>query len=313
MRVLLAYDGSTGAEAARELLAHLRLPERTEIAVVAVLGSTRELFGTAQADAAPSKAKATERRLVTEADQALRNVAALLRAPERSCETRVLRGRPASAIVEEAARWQADLIVVGSRGHGPLESLLVGSVAAEVVDHAPCPVLVARRPTVHRLMLGVDGSDSAHRAVATLAAWQLLRAVPATVVAVMEPLPTWPLAIGATFAPTVVEVGAGVGEDRDEHLHEAVAQALATLRRAGMIAEGEIRAGDPSDQLVKAAAEHGADLVVVGTRGLSMLARLLLGSVARKVLLHTDASVLVVRPVRAGVESHEPAHALAAV
>ncbi len=307
MRVLLAYDGSAGAEAARELLGHLRLPAGAEIAVVAALESGQDLFGAPESGTGLHDAHETERRIVRELDMQLWNVAALLRAPDRGCETRVLRGRPASAIVDEARRWTADLVVIGSRGHGPLESLLVGSVAAEVVDHAPCPVLVARRPTIHRLLLGVDGSESAHRAVATLAAWQLLHAVPATVVAVVEPMPTWPLALGGAFAPTVVEVGTGVVEDRHARLREAVAEALATLRRAGMIADGEIREGDPASQIVQASAEHGADLVVVGTRGLSVLGRLLLGSVARKVLLHTDASVLVVRPVRAIAEVREPA------
>jgi nucleotide-binding universal stress UspA family protein len=313
MRVLLAYDGSAGAEAARELLGRMRLPARTEIAVVAALEPGPDLVGTPETGVAPSHAHEAESRIVKDLDLQLWNVAALLRAPERSCETRVLRGRPASALIEEAGRWGADLIVLGSRGHGPLESLLLGSVSAEVVDHAPCPVLVARRPVVRRLLLGVDGSDSAHRAVATLASWQLLRAVPATVVAVLEPMPSWPIALGGAFAPTIVTLGDGGMDERHEQLRGAVAEAIATLRRAGMIAEGEIREGDPAHELVKASKEHSADLVVVGTRGLSALGRLLLGSVARKVLLHTDASVLVVRPVHETVEVHEPARGLATV
>jgi nucleotide-binding universal stress UspA family protein len=313
MRVLLAYDGSAGAEAARELLGRLRLPTRTEIAVAAVLESGPDLVGAPESGVAPGNTQETERRIIKDLDLQLWNVAALLRAPERTCETRVLRGRPASALTEEAKRWCADLIVLGSRGHGPLESLLLGSVSAEVVDHAPCPVLVARRPVVRRLLLGVDGSDSAHRAVATLASWQLLHAVPATVVGVLEPAPSWPVALGGAFAPTIVTIGDGGIDERHDQLRGAVAEAIATLRRAGMIAEGEVREGDPAHELVKAAVDHSADLVVVGTRGLSALGRLLLGSVARKVLLHTDASVLVVRPVREAAEVREPAHGLATV
>jgi nucleotide-binding universal stress UspA family protein len=313
MRVLLAYDGSTGAEAARELLGHLRLPARTEIAVVAALEAGPDLFGAPEIGLGPSLAHETERQLVKDLDMQLWNIAAPLRAPDRGCETRVLRGRPASALVDEAQRWGADLVVIGSRGHGPLESLLLGSVSAEVVDHAPCPVLVARRPSVRRLLLGVDGSDSAHRAVATLASWQLLHAVPATVVAVLEPMPSWPAALGGAFAPPVVELGDRSFDERHERLRQAVGEALATLHRAGMIAEGEIREGDPAHQIVRASADHAADLVVVGTRGLGTLGRLLLGSVARKVLLHTDASVLVVRPVKEAVEVREPVHGFAAV
>jgi nucleotide-binding universal stress UspA family protein len=313
MRVLLAYDASPGADTARELLGRLRLPATAEIAVAAVLESRPDLVGLPEGGILPADAQETERRIARELDLQLWNVAAPLRGPGRSCETRVLRGRPASALIEEAKRWGADLIVLGSRGHGPLESLLLGSVSAEVVDHAPCPVLVARKPLIRRLLLGVDGSDSAHRATATLASWQLFHAVPATVVAVLEPAPAWPVALGGAFAPTIVTIGDGGVDERHDHLRGAVAEAIATLRRAGMTAEGEVREGDPAHELVKAATEHSADMVVVGTRGLSTLGRLLLGSVARKVLLHTGASVLVVRPVRESVEAHQPAHGLATV
>ena len=58
--------------------------------------------------------------------------------------SRVSRGDPAEEIIGTAQRGNADLIVVGSRGHGRLAGLLLGSVAQKVVAHASCPVLVAR-------------------------------------------------------------------------------------------------------------------------------------------------------------------------
>jgi nucleotide-binding universal stress UspA family protein len=53
-------------------------------------------------------------------------------------------GDPAREIIAEAEDRNADLIVVGSRGHGRLAGLLLGSVAQKLVSHAPCPVLVVR-------------------------------------------------------------------------------------------------------------------------------------------------------------------------
>src|SRR5664280_2485180 len=53
-------------------------------------------------------------------------------------------GRPANTILDVADRFHPDLLVVGSRGLGPLTSALLGSVCEELVDHAPCPVLAAR-------------------------------------------------------------------------------------------------------------------------------------------------------------------------
>ena len=54
-------------------------------------------------------------------------------------------GRPANALIETAERERAQLIVVGSRGHGGFMGLLLGSVSEQVVRHAPCPVVVHRR------------------------------------------------------------------------------------------------------------------------------------------------------------------------
>jgi nucleotide-binding universal stress UspA family protein len=57
--------------------------------------------------------------------------------PERDVETVILHGRPATMIVEEARDFAADVVMVGSRGHGAIATLILGSVSAGVVDHAP--------------------------------------------------------------------------------------------------------------------------------------------------------------------------------
>jgi nucleotide-binding universal stress UspA family protein len=173
-------------------------------------------------------------------------------------------------------------------------------------------VLVARHPGAHRLVVGVDGSESAGRAVATLVAWPLLRAVPASVIGVVEPISAWDFAAGGAI-PTVVEMRIETQHERARQLATQVDEAVASLRRAGGLADGEVRKGDAADQLLRAAKERGADLVVVGTRGLGTLERLLLGSVARNVVLHAPASVLVVRPLRAKIKAKQPVSVLAAV
>ena len=55
-------------------------------------------------------------------------------------------GSPADMLVQDARTSDADLIVVGARGKGPLTRMLLGSVSESVVLHAPCPVLIERRP-----------------------------------------------------------------------------------------------------------------------------------------------------------------------
>jgi nucleotide-binding universal stress UspA family protein len=314
MRILLAYDGSAGAETACRLVAQLRLPRGTELAVVGVVDPRTTAWSVVDVPMNRRDKEAEGRKVegVKQLDAELSNIARGLRAPDRTCETRILRGRAATVLVDEAERWKADLIVVGNRGHGVLEGLLLGSTSAEVVDHAPCPVLVARHPSVHRLVIGMDGSEGAERAVATLLAWPLLRAAPASVVGVVESLSAWDFAAGAA-APQAVEMAMEAQDERARKLATQVDGAVAALRRAGSLADSEIRKGDATDQLIRAATERGADLVVVGTRGLGMIRRLLLGSVARKVVLHASASVLIVRPPRERVEVRQSAGALAVV
>ena len=61
-------------------------------------------------------------------------------------DTRVTRGDPRFAVVDEAKAWGADLVVVGSHGRTGLSRLFLGSVASHVVAHAPCSVLVVKLP-----------------------------------------------------------------------------------------------------------------------------------------------------------------------
>ena len=59
-------------------------------------------------------------------------------------ERRVVRERPVEALLEAAS--DADLLVVGSRGHGGFRGLLLGSVSQQCAQHAPCPVVIVHRP-----------------------------------------------------------------------------------------------------------------------------------------------------------------------
>jgi nucleotide-binding universal stress UspA family protein len=308
MRVMLAFDGSAGAEAARDLVAHLRWPTGTAITLVAALERGPDLFGAPDFAVVPHDSHEAEELLLEDLQASLRAAAAPLHAPDRIVETRVVRGRPASALLDEANGMQPDLIVIGSRGHGPLATVLVGSVSTEVVDHAPCPVLVARTSAAHRLIVGVDGSASAQRAIATLSTWPIFAGLPARVVAVAEPPAGWAVSIGAAFYPAWVELRDSTIDARRGQLEQVAARACEDLARVGLKSTAELREGDPAEELLHAAGEDNADLIVVGSRGLTGLTRLALGSVARKVLLHTHASVLVVREPRERVRAAEPIH-----
>ena len=88
-------------------------------------------------------------RVTADADRAGSGVLAAaqaLVAPFAPCRTELHHGTPADVICERAATLAVDLVVVGSRGLGMLDRLLLGSVSTAVVQRAPCTVVVTRRP-----------------------------------------------------------------------------------------------------------------------------------------------------------------------
>ena len=198
-------------------------------------------------------------------------------------------------LVQEAKASRAELVVVGSRGLGPLRSMLLGSVSAEVVDHAPCPVLVVRRPGIGSVLLAVDGSAHAATAVTFLGGARFLTGYPVEVLSVAPTatrLPRIPASGTSDVAVTSDERWAAAQREWSEAY---AATATEILRTDGVHARWSISQGDPAHEIIEAAEGFGCDLIVMGSRGLTGLTRMLVGSVTRNVLLHTPASVLVVR------------------
>lgn len=311
MRVLIAYDASDCSHAALELAARLPWSAPTRLTILSVVEEHRDVFGAADGVLIYPVALPTDSEIAAEVAQQLAEAAAKLKVPGRTVDTIVAHGRPASVIVDKAAELAVDVIVVGSRGFGPWSTLLLGSVSTEVVDHAPCPVLVARHGRVDRLVVGVDGSSSANLAIGAISGWHVFTGLPAEVITVVDQRPT-----GADWA---VLMASGYADDRTDArgqqlqgAREQAERAAERLRSAGISARASVAAGDPAQELVRAATLEN-DLVVMGSRGLAMLPRLLLGSVARKVLLHTEGSVLIVREPHARATEDMPARAPAAL
>ena len=292
-RVVVAYDGSDDANTAVELVATIVGGSDASVLLVTVIPDIRAIRSAWGSLVLGSSAE-IDRDLATQAEATLEAPLARLRTMGVQCDSLVGRGRAPQVIVEEASRVAAGLVVVGSRGLGPIRSTVLGSVSQEVVDLARCPVLVARGSRIDRIVLGTDGSPSAEAAEQVLGSLPVAGRVPVNVVSVAEVLR--PLAIG--IAPTLyADALAWQAEYEDEaaRQHLRVAEdAAERLRTRGIEAEASVRTGDPAAELVTVA-DASTDLVIVGTRGMTGMKRLALGSVARRVLHHAKASVLVTR------------------
>lgn len=294
MRVLIAYDGSESADEACDLVAAIEWPPGSELRVVTAYApylpgsfAPDELFDPATPDTVfAADHEAAEARAKGAAERIGR--------PTTMDNWAAINGRPASVVIDEATAWSADLIVVGTRGLGPFSAALLGSVSDEIVDHATSPVLVVRRPSIERVILADDGSADA-RAAAAVLAWQIVARRRVRVVTVSE-----------VVAPDIGTPGSGrVATAQDDRRRMIVAELAAVdalarssadrLAAAGLTTEIDVRHGDPAHEIIRAATDWNADLIVMGTRGRTGLERLLLGSVARKVLQHARCSVLIGR------------------
>lgn len=288
-RVLVATDGSPSSRTALELVRALAWPADTILRLVHVAPKLPALVEWGPAH-----------RIYESLDELVRasldETAEHLRRADLSVQTDVLAGGESAArIVQDAREFRADLIVTGSRGHGTVATMLLGSVASAIVDHAPCAVLVTRRPSCGSAVLGEDGSPGAFEARRLLATWPMFAGIPLRVVSVAH--------VAAPFLSGIVP--ALLAEARRAH-EELLAETRSAygrlasesaeqLRIAGRRAVAEVRTGDVAAEILAAAQELNADLIAVGSRGHGAMARLRLGGVARNVLTHAACSVLVAR------------------
>jgi nucleotide-binding universal stress UspA family protein len=211
-------------------------------------------------------------------------------------EPRVVLDLAASALLDVSEG--ADVLVVGARGLGGFRGLLLGSVSQQCLHHATCPVAIVREGQhdfgvpIARIVVGIDGSETAFQAF------------------------QWAVDAGRLHQASVEVVHAwgfflGVGEPFGAVMFDTAPLADAARRTLDAVVESVDTSGLPapvtrtlSSESAAASILHaadGADLVVVGSRGLGGFKGLVLGSVSHHVAHHAMCPVVVVPPA---VASH---------
>lgn len=204
-------------------------------------------------------------------------------------------GAPADTIVALSEEIDTDLLIIGSRGLGPIRRLALGSVSTSVIHNVRRPTLLVRGDKDSwppaQIIVGNDGSADGTRAAELAAAFGRLYGAKLTLArAVPEP-------------PDVRWYNEGQRASIEKLQEELVTCARDTLMtdarqlasEAGTAPEVTIAAGDPAAILLdSAAAQTQPTLIVVGCRGLGLLDRLRLGSVSTKVVHAAQGPIFVV-------------------
>jgi nucleotide-binding universal stress UspA family protein len=148
MKILIATDGSKHSNAAVEEFAKRSFTPATEIKIISAYQRSSFVLGTAAPMGALNDYHAEiDSNAKKEAQDAVEKAFKLLskKHPKTLVDTVVVEGSPKNAILKEAEKFRADLIVVGSHGHGFVKRFLIGSVAQAVALHAPCSVEIVRK------------------------------------------------------------------------------------------------------------------------------------------------------------------------
>jgi nucleotide-binding universal stress UspA family protein len=292
MKILLAVDGAPGSDRAVEFVAGY-LGDASKARVMAVNVQSRRV---AIWPEAAFDVRAVEAALLASGKQIAGRAAARLKAAGLSAAAVVRLGFPVDGVLREAKDCDAGMIVVGTRGHGALRGFALGSVAMRVAHASPIPVWLiqpqSRLPTQLgrslRVMLALDGSESARRAANTLASWRSwLGDLDIEIVWVQEPL---------SYLETVLPPHDDVIGQWSMRASEAATQAARDVfSREGIRNHLHLSVGDAATEILHLASESACEMLALGTRGLGAAHHALLGSVALKVAAQAAVPVLLVK------------------
>src|SRR5437588_3474795 len=273
-RVVIALNGSPPPKALAQAARTLTYPRKSEITVLTVRPASPGLAaGREPVEIAPGPSDSAE------------IAAGILRKSGYRARARIHqvdRGGVADEIIRYVDEHGPDLLVMGSRGLTDLQALVTASVSHQVLAHVLCPVLIVREGAEldppRRLLLAFDDSNHSRRAARVAADLARSTGAEVEVVSVKRPL----LAEGAFVIDT-------------EDCRRRVDHLVAGLREE-VVASGSVKVSisGRAPAIVQAAEEAGADLIVMGSRGLSRIAGAVIGSVSHEVIHLSNRQVLLV-------------------
>ena len=198
-------------------------------------------------------------------------------------------GKPHRAIIEAATEREADCIVMGTHGRTGLARVALGSVAERTLRESPVPVVTVSEdadfaPEFERVLVPTDGSDGARAAAEHAVELAAASDAALDVVSVLDAN-----AVGYELASTTIR------DALEERGRRSVQQVLELAADTDLQVETAVLQGTVARSIVEYADEHDADCIVIGTHGRTGAERVLLGSVAERVVRLASVPVIGVK------------------
>jgi nucleotide-binding universal stress UspA family protein len=283
MKTILAVDGSDNSYEAVHIMKYLARAE--QLTLLHALDVSRPAYPEMLPEVAEEIYKTLEQSMKEDGERLLKRVESLLPLHAGPTTKQLRIGSPAKTILSMAEEQNADLIVMGARGLGPIKERLLGSVSHRILTLAPCSTLIVNGPVtpVKQILLPLEGPSDAEAAVRFLRLKPFHEAVELTLMTVLPwTEPPWPSGAAAEAAATEML------EKQSEYI-ESLAE---RLRAIGYQAHGVAVVGTPATMILQQATTLRSDLILMGTKGRQGITRFVLGSVSHAVLHKTPCPVL---------------------
>lgn len=274
MRILVATGGAPHSKMAVRFAGMLARDLHARVTIITVIKTEHD--------------QVNAERLLTEASARMHEYVP-------TSEVRIRVGHPAHEIISEAEEREYDLIVLGERQHHTLATrFLVGATAERVIEHAPCPVVVAKGKIspIRKVLVcsGVRTDDSlVDRAVVQLEP-ALALAGELTLLHVMSQVSADPEKSGHALRASAEEL---IAEETREG--KILTRGEAQLRDAGIQPALKVRHGLVVEEILEEARTGDYDLIVIGAHQGSGWRRILLDDLTHQVLVGADRPILIIR------------------
>jgi nucleotide-binding universal stress UspA family protein len=265
-KLMVATDGSKYSESAiREAISLAKICSSNLIAVSIV--KTNVEFDSVLPQFVEKKEK--------EAIKHLESVKAQAAKEGVNCMTIVSRSEePYEDIISHASKNKVDVIIIGTLGRTEMKRLMLGSVTALVIGHAPCKILVVphnARVECKNVLIATDGSKYSEAAACEA------------------------LGIAKRCGSSLIVISVASTDAELASAKDNVKKVVEAAEKEGIKTSPVVTTGKPYEAIIETSKQNNADFIIVGSHGKTGLARLLMGSVTERVIGHAEAAVLVVK------------------